>query len=233
MAHAEGDGRSDRGRLPQRRPAALFRQSSSAQVLRNGSRMTTARVLSLEQLEQIAGEECLTAMLAGFSCPPNEHVEKFIRHDAVQSERLGATVTYLALSDKDDILGFFTLVLKPFTVSSEGLSSRNRRLIERFSELDEDHGTYTAALYLIAHLGKNFALDSMRRISGAELLGLAFDVLRKARKLVGGKLVLIDRELDRPKLLDFYQANGFKSWNKRFSKKDAIEYDQMLCVLKD
>ena len=72
-----------------------------------------------------------------------------------------------------------------------------------------------------------------RRISGSELLGLAFDVLRKARKLVGGKLVPIDRESDQPKLLDFYQANGFKSWNRRFSKKDAIEYDQMLCVLKD
>ena len=45
--------------------------------------------------------------------------------------------------------------------------------------------------------------------------------------------VLIDREIDRPKLLDFYQANGFKSWNRRYSKKDGIEYDQMLCVLND
>lgn len=193
--------------------------------------MRVARVLSLEQLEQIAGDECLAAMLESFSCPLNRHVEKFIRRDAVQSERLGATVTYLALSDEDEVLGFFTLVLKPFTVPAGGLSSRNRRLIERFSELDEEHNVYTAALYLIAHLGKNFALDVERRISGAELLGLAFDVLRKARKLVGGKLVLIDREMDRPKLLDFYQSNGFKSWNRRFSKKDAIEYDQMVCVL--
>lgn len=193
--------------------------------------MRVARVLSLEQLEQIAGDECLAAMLESFSCPLNKHVEKFIRRDAVQSERLGATVTYLALSDEDEVLGFFTLVLKPFTVPAGGLSSRNRRLIERFSELDEEHNVYTAALYLIAHLGKNFALDVERRISGAELLGLAFDVLRKARKLVGGKLVLIDREMDRPKLLDFYQSNGFRSWNRRFSKKDAIEYDQMVCVL--
>lgn len=193
--------------------------------------MRAARVLSLEQLEQIAGDECLAAMLESFSCPLNKHVEKFIRRDAIQSERLGATVTYLALSDKDEVLGFFTLVLKPFTVPVGGLSSRNRRLIERFSELDEEHNAYTAALYLIAHLGKNFALDVENRISGAELLGLAFDVLRKARKLVGGKLVLIDREMDRPKLLDFYQSNGFRSWNRRFSKKDAIEYDQMVCVL--
>lgn len=195
--------------------------------------MTTARVLSLEQLEEIAGEDCLTAMLSAFSCPLNKRVEEFIREKAIQSERLGSTVTYLAFSAKDEVLGFFTLVLKPFTVANSGLSSRNRNLIRRFSELDENLGTYTAALYLIAHLGKNFALDESRRISGSELLGLVFDVLRKARKLVGGKLVLIDRESDRPKLLDFYRANGFKSWNRRYSRKDAVEYDQMLCVLKD
>ena len=33
--------------------------------------MITARVLSLEQLEEIAGAECLAAMLSAFSCPLN------------------------------------------------------------------------------------------------------------------------------------------------------------------
>ena len=194
--------------------------------------MKGLRVLSLEQIEELAGGECLAAMLAGIDCSLNERVQKFIRNDSVLSERRGSTVTYLVLSAKDEVLGFFTLVMKPFTVADVGLSSNNRRMIQRFAELDEK-GNYTAALYLIAHLGKNFALDEARRISGSELIALALDVLRKAQKLVGGKLVLIDRESDRPKLLDFYQANGFKSWNRRYSKKDATEYDQMLCVLKD
>ena len=44
--------------------------------------------------------------------------------------------------------------------------------------------------------------------------------------------VLVDRELDRPKLLDFYKRNNFKSWNVRHSKKDGVDYDQMICVLK-
>ena len=194
--------------------------------------MKGLRVLSLEQIEELAGGECLAAMLSGIDCSLNERVQKFIRNDSVLSERLGSTVTYLVLSATDEVLGFFTLVMKPFTVADAGLSSNNRRMIQRFAELDEK-GNYTAALYLIAHLGKNFALDEARRITGSELIALALDVLRKAQKLVGGKLVLIDRESDRPKLLDFYQANGFKSWNRRYSKKDAIEYDQMLCVLKD
>ena len=41
--------------------------------------MITARVLSLEQLEEIAGAECLAAMLSEFSCPLNKRVEEFIR----------------------------------------------------------------------------------------------------------------------------------------------------------
>ena len=114
---------------------------------------------------------------------------------------------------------------------SVGLSSRNTRLISRFAELDEDGKSYTAALYLIAQLGKNFAVSKDSRISGAELMEYAMQKLQSARRFVGGKLVLVDREVDRPKLLKFYQQFNFKSWNVRHSKKDGIDYDQMICVL--
>ena len=35
-------------------------------------------------------------------------------------------------------------------------------------------------------------------------------------------------EADRAKLLEFYNANGFKSWNGRYDKKDQVQYDQMI-----
>ena len=38
-------------------------------------------------------------------------------------------------------------------------------------------------------------------------------------------------EADRAKLLEFYNANGFKSWNGRYDKKDQVQYDQMIRVL--
>ena len=60
---------------------------------------------------------------------------------------------------------------------------------------------------------------------------LAFAKLRAVQSLIGGKLVLIERDASRAKLLDFYQANGFKSWSSRHSESDGIDYDQMLCVL--
>ena len=40
--------------------------------------MIATRVLTLEQLEELAGEDCLRAMLSEFSYPLNERVEKFI-----------------------------------------------------------------------------------------------------------------------------------------------------------
>ena len=51
--------------------------------------------------------------------------------------------------------------------------------------------------------------------------------------MIGGKLVMIEREDDRPKLLGFYKSNGFKSWTSRYSAKDRVTYDQMFTVLND
>ena len=193
----------------------------------------SVNVYSLDDFVVRFGDEALVWNLERFSCPLNVKVEEFLKNKAVHSSRLGASVTYLVVNNEtSDCVGYFTLVLKPFKVEAAGLSSSNRRMISRFTELDEGGKAYTAALYLIAQIGKNYALPEEDRISGTELIQKAFTILRAAQKLVGGKMVLVDRELDRPKLLDFYRGNNFRSWNVRHSKKDGMDYDQMICVLK-
>ena len=129
------------------------------------------------------------------------------------------------------VLGYFTLVLKPFTVHESKLSKSNVRMISRFAERNDETHTFTATVYLIAQIGKNYAIDEDRRISGKDLLNLAFDKLRAAQDLVGGKMVMVEREADRDKLHSFYAANGFKSWNARFDKRDNVQYDQMIRAL--
>ena len=42
---------------------------------------------------------------------------------------------------------------------------------------------------------------------------------------------MVEREMDRPKLLGFYESNGFKSWTTRRNAKDGIVYDQMFSIL--
>ena len=62
-------------------------------------------------------------------------------------------------------------------------------------------------------------------------LKLAFEKLYFARELVGGKLVLVERDMKSPELVKFYTRWNFQSWNERHDDKDGVDYDQMLCVL--
>ena len=188
-------------------------------------------VSELEEVRAGLGEEQLSALLGAYRCPLNPEVEEFLKRKAVPSSRLGASVTYLVSDSSHALLGYFTLLLKSFRIEAAGLSATNRRLVSRFAELDEETGCYHAAVYLIAQLGKNFAVAGRHRIDGSVLLKLAFKILRRAQSLVGGKLVLVERETDRPKLLDFYRRNNFRSWNVRQSRRDGVTYDQMLCNL--
>ena len=97
--------------------------------------------------------------------------------------------------------------------------------------LADENGYYHAAVYLIAQIGKNFAIPEERRINGHDLLDLAIEKFETVKNILGGKLVMVEREADRPKLLEFYKANGFKSWTTRCNAKDGVVYDQMFASL--
>ena len=193
------------------------------------------RKLSIWRIDKFAktvGEAVLSSTLSSFAVPLNSEVEDFIRKKALQATKLKSSISYLVIDeDLADVVGYFTLLVKPFTIQAASLSSKNRRLIARFAEENTEAGDYTASVYLIAQIGKNYAIEEPLQISGGDLLNMALDKLRAAQDLVGGKLVLVEREADRAKLLEFYNANGFKSWNGRYDKKDQVQYDQMIRVL--
>lgn len=188
-------------------------------------------VFPLMQYEAAIGEANLTFFLEGFSCPMNYEVECFLKNKARQSSRRSSSATYLVCSNKyNELLGYFTIMTKAYSVNGKSLNSANRRLIERFAEADEN-GYYHAAVYLIAQIGKNFAIPEERRINGHDLLDLAIEKFETVKNILGGKLVMVEREADRPKLLEFYKANGFKSWTTRCNAKDGVVYDQMFASL--
>ena len=197
----------------------------------DGGMSMRTMVHSLTELAVRYGEDTIQNYLRTFSCPPNSEVEQFLRDKALTSAKLSTSQTYLVVDEATNILlGYYMLVLKSFSVKGSQLSSNNRRLISRFAEEDAD-GNFHAAVYLIAQIGKNFAVETDKRIPGSELIGKALDEFRAIKSRVGGKLVMVEREDDRPKLLTFYQANGFKSWTKRSDAKDNVRYDQMFATL--
>ena len=194
--------------------------------------MRKLSVWRIDKFAKTVGEAVLSSTLSSFAIPLNSEVEDFIRKKALQATKLKSSISYLVIDeDLADVVGYFTLLVKPFTIQAASLSSKNRRLIARFAEENTEAGDYTASVYLIAQIGKNYAIEEPLQISGGDLLNMALDKLRAAQDLVGGKLVLVEREVDRAKLLEFYNANGFKSWNGRYDKKDQVQYDQMIRVL--
>ena len=194
--------------------------------------MRKLSVWRIDKFAKTVGEAVLSSTLSSFAVPLNSEVEDFIRKKALQATKLKSSISYLVIDeDLADVVGYFTLLVKPFTIQAASLSSKNRRLIARFAEENTEAGDYTVSVYLIAQIGKNYAIEEPLQISGGDLLNMALDKLRVAQDLVGGKLVLVEREADRAKLLEFYNANGFKSWNGRYDKKDQVQYDQMIRVL--
>ena len=190
-------------------------------------------LFTLTAIERSLGADKLAEMISRFSCPINGDVEDYLRNPkrATNSSRMSSSVTYLVLdSQTSDLLGYFTLMMKAYSVESLKLNSKNRRLVERFSEVNKQ-GKFDVPVYLIAQLGKNFALPKEKQIAGVDLLKLALDRFNNVKSEIGGKLVMVERETNRPKLWEFYNNNGFKSWTQRINEKDKIEYDQMFAVM--
>ena len=72
--------------------------------------------------------------LSCFSCPLNRDVEDYLKNPkrATNSSRMSSSVTYLVLDPQTyGVLGYFTLMMKAYSVESSQLSSKNRRLVER------------------------------------------------------------------------------------------------------
>lgn len=192
--------------------------------------MSGLRTETLDALLAGIGEEAVNAIISEFSCELNPEVEGFLRNKAIQAQRLATAVTYLVFRDTD-LAGYFTLLSKPFLFPVQKLSGGNRRLAKRFAKIDPDTGNCMVSAYLIAQIGKNFSLGGRRGISGIELLELALDVLREVQARIGGKLVVVERDVAQPKLREFYERCGFSSWNMRKDDSDGNTYDQMLRVL--
>jgi len=163
------------------------------------------------------GEEALNLLIDGFSCPPNLEVEHFLKHSALDFTKKNQSVTYLAFrpaTHGDIFAGYYSLAIKPISVRASAISKTMEKKLARVSVLNPENDTFTASAYLIAQLGKNFALPKEKRISGKELLTFADLTIKMARHIVGGVVEFLECE-DNPFLLDFYAENGFKAFDRR------------------
>lgn len=180
------------------------------------------------------GEADLQESISDFSCSRNPDVEHFLKNNAIEFTKKNQSVTYLVLSNEDGMLvGYFTIALKPITVNANRMSNTVKRKLQRISKLDETTGTYTAAAFLIAQLGKNFTNRLNERISGEELLDVAWTVVKKLQYAVGGMVSFLEADR-KEKLLEFYRKNGFREFDVKIvedSEGNPHELVQLLRLM--
>lgn len=184
--------------------------------------------------DEDVGEPALIRMLSDFSCPKNPDVEGFLKNNAIEFTKKNQSVTYLVFSnDESELIGYFSIALKALTVRGETVSNTVKRKLLRISELDASSQTYTMSAYLIAQLGKNFANDRNDKISGAELLELAWTVIEEMQYMGGGTVAFLEANNDE-KLIKFYNENQFSQFDTRQTvskNKEPHEHIQLLRLL--
>ncbi|EOS32903.1 GNAT family acetyltransferase [bacterium 1xD8-48] len=178
------------------------------------------------------GEDELLQILSEFSCPLNPDVERFLKYSSIEFTKKNQSVTYLVFSVADGkLLGYFTLALKPLTVRGETVSNTVKRKLLRVSELDKKSDTYTMSAYLIAQLGKNYSENDGKMITGAELLGLAWNKIKATQYMFGGMVTFLEAE-NEEKLLSFYRDNRFSQFDTRQTASDTDEAHELVQLLR-
>ena len=178
------------------------------------------------------GESRLLQVLSGFSCPKNPDVERFLKKSSIEFTKKNQSVTYLVFDVSSmELVGYFTIALKPLTVRGETVSNTVKKKLMRVSELDEQSQTYTMSAYLIAQLGKNFKNGAEKKITGGELLELAWDIVEKMQYMGGGMVTFLEAE-NSERLLSFYQANRFQTFDTRQTATDSEEPHELVQLLR-
>ena len=178
------------------------------------------------------GESRLLQVLSGFSCLRNPDVERFLKKSSVEFMKKNQSVTYLVFDISSMVLvGYFTLALKPLTVRGETVSNTVKKKLLRVSEWDEKSDTYTMSAYLIAQLGKNFTNGADKKITGEELLALAWDKIKEIQYLGGGVVTFLEAE-NEEKLLSFYHDNRFSQFDTRQTASDTDEAHELVQLLR-
>ena len=190
-------------------------------------------VAHILDLIESSGEDEVRDRLSAFSCPLNPEVEGFLKKNAIDFSLRKSSVTYMVVDEDDaEFVGYFTLTHRPISISAEGLSKNMCKRISNHTRLDESSNEYPVSAFLLAQIGKNYAIDNGSRITGKELISLSLDSINGIRRLVGGGVVYLDCE-DKPKLRTFYESEGvgFRLFGERISEMDGIRYLQYLKIL--
>lgn len=170
-------------------------------------------------------------ILSTFSCLNNKDVERFLQERALLFDRQGLSKTHLIFTSYKNemaLVGYFTLATKSFVIKKNNQKSKFDKIsttllkrISKYGQYNRETNQYTISAPLIGQLGKNDRYRDL--ISGDVLLKYACDTVKEAQSIIGGRIVYLECE-DKPRLLEFYNSNGFVSFGRRALDADEKDF---------
>lgn len=175
--------------------------------------------INLSDVINVYGEDVTNAILSTFSCPMNNDVEFFLHRKAIEFSKRGFAKTHLVFWQSEDetekeLIGYYSLAQKMFSLTKDFVSNSNYKKISQYGTYDSVSRKCIVSSILIGQLGKNYADGNDTLITGDELLKLALDKVSEIQKNSGGRYTYLECE-DNPKLIKFYESNGFIQFGKR------------------
>lgn len=189
-------------------------------------------MINLKELFKSNMLDSIKSSLENFECSLNPDVEKFLKLNAIEFTKKNQSITYLVFENEaKDLLGYFTLTVKPVSIFVNQFSNTQIRRISRIGKIDEDNNTFVLSAFLIAQLGKNYCEGINSKISGEKLMGLALQKIRHVQNMIGGMVVFVEAD-NKKKLLDFYiKKNKFCIVNMMEKSDSTNGLIKMLKVL--
>ena len=155
----------------------------------------------------------LQEAIVNFRCAKDSEMEDFLKNRAFLFEEKGKSRTYLLLNNdalqhgEARIIAFFSVAPQVMFVPSS-LPVRQIRRLDGFS--GKIHGKKVEALpvYLIGQLARDDACAD--EITGHVLLLHAWNILKLAQDIVGGRMVMVDVKTSAAVLIRFYERENFQ-----------------------
>ncbi len=186
--------------------------------------------MNLNEVIKQLGEDETKNILSSFECPLNKDVENFLREKAIIFNKQGISRTHLVysrikskgLGESKELVGYYTIAPRHIAVYKRAVTNTLWKKVVRFGDKDPEDKKCVFSAPLIGQLGKNFANGNDTLIKGSELLDLALNKIKLIQNEIGGKFTYLECE-DNPKLIKFYENNGFTVFGKRTLDRDETD----------
>lgn len=149
------------------------------------------------------GEDMTSDILSGFRCSMDSDREAYLHEKAVMMEKKAMSRTYVALTEDDDVVGYFSVGMKCMAVPKDVPISNSLR-----RKLNVNNETGIAQMYLLGQLARS---DDSEQGIGSRLLDDALDIIHRAYVAVGCRAVRVDCSDD---LVGYYMEHGFTFVNR-------------------